>query len=369
MNRRAAPLIVTLLLLPLLAACSHTPTTPAHCNALQATPQPDWIASHQPLPGYASGIGTAAIGSDLNASRAAARTSALSDLAQNIATHISSEITIIRQQGGSASRETTHSEILNTLRARSDLGLEAIEVADQWTDRATCQLWLRLKVPEAQVATARARQLARYTWQAAEANYQRASDTTLPLGDRQQAIGQARRQLATIEFHHLPDQSATAAQQRYQQLEQQLQQQSDANALVILLHPPSPLPIASQNELITRLSHGSRATHLTTLECDTPHHCLQRVKPLNARRLLLLTTKTETQPSQMGSQHATLTLSATLYDVASQRLLYHLAPQSGRLLTFNRDNLPWSQAIDRLMQQQAIGQLQQHLITCQQERC
>lgn len=178
-----------------LAALPAAPVAAQGCAlAGAATPQPAWVTS----PGSAAdmlvavGVAELAGAGTLEAAREAARTRAVTELAQQIQAEVRSRIVESIEKVTRDGRTRVNESFTTVGEVQSRLSLRNVQVAEQWLDAAGCRLWLQLRLPRAEAERARAAA----TSDAAVATLRErsaiAADSTRSTGQRSAALAEAR---------------------------------------------------------------------------------------------------------------------------------------------------------------------------------
>jgi len=192
---RAAPALLALLLAA--PAAAQTCTLAAAGGA--ASPQPEWVTN----PGgtadtlFAVGVAELASAGTLEAAREAARSRALTELAQQIQAEVRSRISESIEKVTQDGRVSLSERFATVGEVQSRLALRNVQVDAQWLDAAGCRLWLRVRLPRAEAERARAAATSDAAAATLRERMALAADNGLGAGARSAALAEAR-ELATL---------------------------------------------------------------------------------------------------------------------------------------------------------------------------
>jgi hypothetical protein len=184
-----------------LLACGSTMAQAQRCPLPgPATPQPAWVSgggaqSDDAL--YGTGVTEVQRGTALDVARDAARASALTELAQQVQTDISTRITTSLEKVTTNGKSRTSESFSSVGEVQSRLVLRATQIAEQWSDLSKCRLWVRVRMPRAEAELARRAATSDAAVAALRERLRRVADNNLPLGEREAALAEAQ-ELASL---------------------------------------------------------------------------------------------------------------------------------------------------------------------------
>ena len=339
-------LLTITLLITLMMGCGSQPakeTVQAKCDYLAPMPQPIWTTGADnaaAIPGYYIGVG-ASDAHDPDAHKNS-RIMAEGELSSSIKVAVKQNILIATKQAGGS--DTPITEITKQTETITNNALNDVTVDGRWLNRNSCQLWVRVKVSRDLVIN---QQLLAQ----AEASYHEANNGEQPLATRVQKIEQTLKQLEQVDFGAIPSETIASYLPKYRILQQQLQAQSEGNETLVVTLSKQQLSDALHKEIAYRLANGlKKSQHLTPAPCSDHASCIDTARNLGAKQLILAEASTQMSQGSMGSWQGELTLHAALYNVGSGSIITQFQNQKGQLLTFNRTQVAWEQALERLFQ-------------------
>ncbi|MGJ8669167.1 MAG: LPP20 family lipoprotein [Oceanococcus sp.] len=180
----------------------------ANCTGADGRPEPDWLVSSEPVPGFYTGTGVAEK-ADISFSqqRQLARQNALKDLGSSIEVLVRSRLQITDT---SSSQGQTQSDFESISEAVSEVLLADIKIVDSWVDSTSCTLWMQVAAPREKVKQNRTRATALSALGMLRTRLQLANEIG-ELGQRKESLAQAYALLDKIDFSLISDGSTRAA--------------------------------------------------------------------------------------------------------------------------------------------------------------
>ena len=340
-----------------------------YCDFLPETAQPAWVAGENRLPGYYVGVGESDTRRGSAEAQKMAKQRALADLSSSISTHVTQRLSIqINTGSGENSFQKNFEERTKTITQNSIKNSTRDAI---WLDRQSCRLWMRVKVSEKEVEVIQDKNFNQMRLDLAGQLYQTATNPSQPQLTRLEKIEDALRQIKNIDFTALPLESRESYLKKYRKLQTHILSQSGSNEVIVVTLSDQSLSKAVHKELAYRISSGLKnSKHIYPAPCENRESCLGYARSMYAKRLILVSVKTTKSTGDMGSTLGILKMDSALYDIASGRQLAQFLNQQGQALSFDPDNIAWTQAIERLFDKNVvITQLKKTAQQCSVQQC
>lgn len=339
-------LLVAALSAGVLAALPASAGLFSSCDAGSVEPRPDWVSKPDySLPGYYVGVGSA------EADGKAAEGDARGHLVQNIEVKIIAETSkTTTDTDGKVQREAQARVI-----ATSDEVLRGLQIKARWIDPQTCTHYTLMAISEKSVAQAKREKLMK----------QRIENFKVLLADgtdrdrnrdikvRRKYLEDAQALLADSDFGLLPDELgkevyAKRLQDAQAMLDREMSHVQGRTAL-FAINQDVTLSADVIGRMLDQLRAGDNTTDRLMADCNTVNDCIAIAKERGFTMLALLKTGSQIVPSQMGSLKGTLTISRTVYDIESRKVL-KADTVSAQVIGWSNEELDWSAAAEKAMQ-------------------
>ena len=364
LNLHHSSLLIGALTLLLLQGCSTTSTPTVaqnnNCSFLPISPMPVWVTTHASIPNFYTGIGSIQA-EDIEDPLVAVRAKAVGSLSGNISTKVKQII----ETTSSRDRETGNNQ--NRVEQRTSSitqgALRGVQIADKWLDRASCQLWMQVKVSKKVVDHQTKLDNAEYL-------YQQSKDEAM-LKKQQESISEALLTLENVDFSLLMGKDKEPYYQKYRNQQDSLLKQSKGYQTIAITLAPKDLPDYVQKEIVYKFGSGIRQfQHLFPAPCKAKSSCLTYAKEIGSKQLLLVQIQTQLTSGNLGSWNGELSLDAGLLDVESNTTIYQVNQLKGQLLAFSKQQINWGQATERLFaNHQETSYLKKMILKCSTQIC
>jgi hypothetical protein len=85
-------------------------------------------------------------------------------------------------------------------------------------------------------------------------------------------------------------------------------------------------------------------------ECSSEEDCISRAKEMGFSRLTLLIAQNQIVTSQMGTLKGTITVSKTVYDIESRKVIRGPDTATAQVIGWSSAELDWNMAAEKAMQ-------------------
>ncbi len=344
---------VTAVLVFFLASCSSTEKdiadaiTVKQCDFLPLSIQPNWILGDSQIAGYYTGIGESDARDGHDQALSKAHQNAVAALSSSIKTRISQEVVIKISE--STIDGITDQQVDKISSAVTDNSLKNVERDSVWLDRKSCRLWMRVKIARHEVDRLEAEQINQARLGDAIGLYERSRSNHRISSDRLRDIEEAIHLLTVIDFTHLPLEDEQTYEKRFRAQQLDLLGEAGHQTVLIITLSEDFIPQVIHKELAYRLSRGiNNSRHLYPSPCADLATCLRYAQKVGARSLILSELRVKLSSSEMGSLLGRVEVDSELYAIETTRLLDQVKGQVGEVLSFNRNNIRWEQAVERM---------------------
>ena len=174
----------------------------AQCNFLPAKPKPSWV-DKDPIKSdeylYAVGVVGARKG-EADDLLKQAKQNGLTELAEGIQVHIKSHVTQVSSRTEKGGKRSTAVDFQALAETSAGITLRSVETDDQWLDRSSCLLWVRVRVKKSLAEQAAAEAYYQAILQQVDSLIARASDAKLDASARSSVAEEARILIDQIDF-------------------------------------------------------------------------------------------------------------------------------------------------------------------------
>lgn len=330
-----------------LASLSASAGLFSSCGAGANEARPDWVSkADYSLPGYYVGVGSA------EADGKAAEGDARAHLVQNIEVKIIAETRkTTTDTGGKVQREAQARVI-----ASSDEVLRGLQIRERWVDPQTCTHYTLMAVKEESVAQAKREKLMKQRMENFKVLLAEGSDRDMnrDIKVRRKSLDDAQALLADTDFSLLPEELgkevyAKRLKDAQVLLDREMSQVQGRTAL-FAINQDGTLRADVIGRMLDQLRAGDATTDRLMEDCNTVDDCIGRAKERGFTMLALLKTGSQVATSQMGSLKGTLTISRTVYDIESRRVLKGPETVTAQVIGWSNEELDWLSAAEKAMQ-------------------
>jgi hypothetical protein len=103
-------------------------------------------------------------------------------------------------------------------------------------------------------------------------------------------------------------------------------------------------------KMLDQLRSGDNTADRLMTDCDTVEDCISRAKERGFSKLALLKASSQVGTSPMGAIKGTLTVSRTVYDIESHKIVKGPDTVSTQVIGWSNEELDWNAAAEKAMQ-------------------
>ncbi|HEU0188445.1 MAG TPA: LPP20 family lipoprotein [Gallionella sp.] len=324
------------------------------CDAGSTEPKPDWVSMlDYSLPGFYVGVGSADKGGKSKEEQIkAAENDAKSRLVQSIEVTIKAE----NVQSTSVSNQGVHKDALSKVSVSAEEVLRDLQIKGRWVDPATCTHYALMVISNKSVAQAKHEKimksrLAIFKAQLAEGLDR---DKNRDIKARRKYLEDAQALLADTDFSLLPEElgKEVYAKRLSDALASLNKDASQVKGRVALfaINQDGSLRADVIGKMLDQLRSGDNTADRLMADCNTVEDCISRAKERGFTMLALLKASSQVVTSQMGSLKGTLSVSRTVYDIESHKVLKGPDTASAQVIGWSNEELDWVAAAEKAMQ-------------------
>jgi hypothetical protein len=324
------------------------------CDTGSKEPKPDWVSNlDYSLPGFYVGVGSSAKeGKSRDEQIKAAENDAKSRLVQSIEVTIKAE----NVQSTSVSNQGVQKDALSKVMVSAEEVLRDLQIKGRWVDPDSCTQFTLMVISNKSVAQAKHEKtmksrLAMFKAQLAEGTD---SARNRDIKVRRKHLEDAQALLADTDFKLLPEElgKEVYAKRLDEALEQLSKDASQVKGRMALfaINQDGKLRSDVIGKMLDMLRSGDNTTDRLMADCNTVDDCISRAKERGFSVLALLKASSQVVTSQMGSLKGTLTVSRTVYDIESHKIMKGPDTASAQVIGWSDEELDWNAAAEKAMQ-------------------
>ena len=324
------------------------------CDAGSNEPRPEWVSKlDYSLPAYYVGVGSAEKdGKSKDEQSKASEDNAKSHLVQQIEVTIKAE----NEQSTRVSNRGVEKDALSKVSVTAEEVLRDLKVKGRWVDKDTCTQYTLMAISKESVAQAKREKtmknrLEKFKAQLAEGTDR---DKNRDIKVRRKYLEDAQALLADTDFNLLPEELgkdvyAKRLGSALDQLNKEASQVKGRTALFAInqgggLHPDV------IGKMLDQLRLGDNTVDRLMADCNNVDDCISRAKESGFSMLAMLKASSQVGTSPMGALKGTLTVSRTVYDIESHKVLKGPDTVSAQVIGWSNEELDWIAAAEKAMQ-------------------
>ncbi len=319
------------------------------CDSDLNEPEPDWVSKPDySLPGYYVGVGSAENdGMSKEQQSKAAENSAKSNLVQRI------EVTI-RARNEQSTRVSSHGvekDEASKVTVSAEEVLRDLKIKSRWVDKETCAQYILMVISKEAVAQAKREKTMKNRVEEFKALLVKGADRDKnpDINLRRKYLEDAQALLLDTDFSLLPGEIrkeafANRLDEAFGLLNKEALQTKGHTAL-FAINPDTSIHPEVIGEMLDKLRSGDNSA-----DCNTVDECISRAKERGFSKLALLVASSQVSAGQMGALKGTLTVSRTVYDIESRKILKGPDTVSAQVIGWSNDELDWNVAAGKAMQ-------------------
>lgn len=324
------------------------------CDNASREPRPEWASRlDYALPGYYVGVGSADRGNRSKDEQIkASENDAKARLVQSIEVRIRAE----DEQSTRVSNQGVQKDAQSRVAVTAEEVLRDLQIKGRWLDKATCTHYTLVAISNTSVAEAKREKtmknrLEKFKVMLAEgADSGRNSDINV----RRKYLEDAQALLEDTDFRVLPEELgkefyAKKLGEALDALNRDVSQVKGRMAL-FAINQGGALRADVIGKMLDQLRAGNDTADRLMADCNTVSDCINRAKERGFTMLALLNAKSQIVTSQMGSLKGTLSVSRTVYDIESHKVLKGPDTVSAQVIGWSNEELDWFSAADKAMQ-------------------
>jgi DNA-binding protein YbaB len=324
------------------------------CDGGSNVPKPEWVSKlDYSVPGYYVGVGSAEKdGKGKDEQSKASEDNAKSHLVQQIEVTIKAE----NEQSTRVSKQGVQQDAMSKVTVSAEEVLRDLKIKDRWVDKDTCTQWTLMIISAASVAQAKREKtmknrLEKFKIQLAEGSDR---DRNRDIKVRRKHLEDAQGLLIDTDFKLLPEEQgkefyARRLNEALGQLNKEASQVQGRMAL-FAIDQDGRLRTDVIGKMLDMLRSGDNTTDRLMADCNTVDDCISRAKERGFSMLALLKVGSQVGTSPMGALKGTLSVSRTVYDIESRKIVKGPDTASAQVIGWNYEELDWNAAAEKAMQ-------------------
>lgn len=324
------------------------------CDAGSKEPKPEWVSQlDYILPGFYVGVGSAEKdGKGKDEQSKASEDNAKSHLVQQIEVTIKAE----NEQSTRVSKQGVQQDAMSKVTVSAEEVLRDLKIKDRWIDKETCAQYTLMVISKESVAQAKREKtmknrLEKFKILLAEGLDR---DKNRDMKVRRKHLEDAQSLLADTDFKLLPEEQGKEvyAKRLNEALEQLNKDTSQVKGRMALfaLNQDGKLRSDVIGKMLDMLRSGDNTTDRLMADCNTVDDCISRAKERGFSMLALLKVGSQVGTSPMGALKGTLTVSRTVYDIESHKIVKGPDTASAQAIGWSNEELDWNAAAEKAMQ-------------------
>lgn len=324
------------------------------CDEGPSEPRPEWVRKlDYSLAGYHVGVGSAERdGKSKDEQSRASEDSAKAHLVEQIEVTIKAET----EQSTRVSKNSVQYDAMSKVNVTAEEVLRDLKVKGRWLDKNTCTQYTLMAISKESVAQARREKnmknrLAKFKVQLAEGTDR---DKNRDIKVRRKYLEDAQALLADTDFSLLPEELGKEVYLKRMNdaldlLNNEAAQVKGRMALFAITQGDSLHPEII-GKMLDRLRLGDSTVDRLMADCNNVEDCISRAKERGFTMLSMLQASSQVGTSPMGALKGTLTVSRTVYDIESRKVMKGPDTASAQIIGWSNDELDWNAAAEKAMQ-------------------
>lgn len=346
---------ITIYLSLLVTLLGSTPAWSALFNSCDGAdePKPNWISSQDySLAGYYVGIGSAErTGRSKDEQLSASEENAKSHLLQQIQVTIKAEI----EQSTRVSGQKVQKEALSRVTVAAEEAMRGLTIKGHWLDKESCTQYTLVVVSKESVAQSKQEKLMKGRLDQFKKLLEEGKDheKNRDINVRRKFLEEAQGLLGDINFVYLPDELPKDVYAKKVSDElgllNTLATRVQGRMALFAINKDRLLSADLLGKMLDHLRSNDNTTDRLLAECTQEEDCISRAKERGFTMLTLLDANVQIVTSQMGALKGTLTVSKTVYDIESHKVLKGPDNASAQVIGWSREELDWGTATEKIM--------------------
>jgi hypothetical protein len=324
------------------------------CDAGSNEPRPDWVSQ----PDYSlkddyAGVGSAEQdGKSRDEQSKLAESNAKAHLVQNIEVTIRAE----NEQSTRVSKQGVEKDALSRVTVSAEEVLRDLQIKGRWVDPDTCAHYTLLTISKASVAQAKREKIMKHRLEKFKVQLAEGADRdkNRDIKVRRKYLEDAQALLADTDFSLLPEELGkevyTKRLNEALALANREASQVKGRMALFAINQDGTLHADVIGRMLDQLRSGDNSTDRLMADCTLEQDCISVAKERGFTMLTLLKTSSQVGTSQMGALKGTLTISRTVYDIESRRVLKGPDTVSAQVIGWSNEELDWVAAAEKAMQ-------------------
>lgn len=327
----------------------------ASCAGGSKEPKPEWVSKlDYSLPGYYVGVGTArkVDGKDLDEQIRMSEEHAKSRLVQQIEVKIKSEISQSVSESNGEGRLDASSKVT----VSADEVLRGLKIKARWIDPESCAQYTLMVISEKAIAVAKNEKTMKKRLDDFKVLLAKGSDrgTFRDIKVRRKFLGEAQALLAGTDFSVLPEEAGKDffEIQLKEALEAMNKESSQVKGrmAIFAINQDGRLRTDLIGKMLDQLRSSDSTTDRLMADCETVQECINNAREKGFAKLALLKAGSQVGTSPMGALKGTLTVSRTVYDIESQKIVKGPDVVSTQVIGWSNEELDWDTAAEKAME-------------------
>lgn len=324
------------------------------CDGASKEPRPEWVAKYDySIAGSYVGVGAAEKdGKDKEEQNKAAENNARTVLVQRI------EVTIRAddEQSTRVGKQGVQKDVQSKITVSAEEVLRDLQVKGRWQDPDSCTQYVLLAISKTSVAQAKRERLMKQRLEKFKNLLLVGTDRDKnpDINVRRKHLEDAQALLLETDFSLLPEEIRKEIYAK--RLDEAMSHLSRAVAqvkgrmAVFALNQGVTLRSDVIAKMLDQLKASNSNTDRLIADCDNVDDCIKRASERGFNMLALLKADGKVTTSQMGALKGTLTISKTVYDIESHKIVTGPDTVSAQVIGWSNDELDWLAATDKAMQ-------------------
>jgi len=323
------------------------------CDGASKEPRPDWVSRDDySLADYYVGVGSAEIeGKSKDEQMEAAKNNAKSSLVQRIEVTIRAE----NDQNTRVGSQGVQSDVQSKLSVKAEEVLRDLQLRGRWKDPDTCVQYVLLAITKISVAQSKREKLMKQRMEKVKNLLAEGTDRekNRDINIRRKYLEDAQSLLTETDFSLLPEELKKEIYVK--RLSEALAQVNKAvssvkGRMAVFALDQGGLRADVIAQILDQLRSNNNNADRLMSECNNVDDCIKRANEGGFSMLALLKTNGQVTTSQMGALKGTLTISRTVYDIESRKVVKGPDTVSAQVIGWSNEELDWHAAAEKAMQ-------------------
>lgn len=323
------------------------------CDAGSTEPKPEWVSKlDYSLPGFYVGVGSADKGGKSKEEQTkAAENDAKSRLVQSIEVTIKAE----NMQSTSVSKQGVQKDASSKVSVSAEEVLRDLQIKGRWVDPESCTHYTLMVISNDSVAQAKREKIMKNRLEKFKAKLAEGSDRdkNRDIKVRRKYLDDAQALLVDTDFSLLSEElgKEVYAKRLSDALAQSNKDASQVKGRVALfaINQDGALRADVIGKMLDQLRSVDSTADRLMADCNSVDDCISRAKERGFTMLSLLKASSQVVTSQMGSLKGTLSVSRTVYDIESHKVLKGPDTVTAQVIGWSNEELDWVAAAEKAM--------------------